>query len=489
MNSMIRNSEAQEHKMFIDGRWVEAGSGKKFGVRNPATGDLVALVSNGNADDARQAIYAAAKAFPSWAGLTPKERSAYLIKVRDLMLERKEELAKLVAIEEGKPIAEARIEILYSAEFLNFFAEECKRNMGEIIPSYVSNKHFVSIKQPVGVSGIITIWNYPSAGITRPLAPALAAGCTVVLKPAEQTPLSAIAIFGLIEKAGLPPGVANLVTTLNPEVIGQELLANPLVRKISFTGSVEVGKQIMRGAADHLKRITLELGGHAPFIVFEDADVETAVHAAIKSKFQNTGQTCVALNRIYVHESILESFARRLTELVKTLRMGNPLDERVQVGPLIDEDGLRKVKAHVEDAISKGAKLLVGGDPRKDGEFSRGLFFEPTVLSHVTHDMLVMKEETFGPVVPLVPFNTEEEVLSYSNELPYGLAAFFYTRDLSRTMRMAERLEYGVVGVNDLRLGAVNIPFGGVKQSGYGKEGGRLGLEEFLETKLISIGR
>jgi succinate-semialdehyde dehydrogenase/glutarate-semialdehyde dehydrogenase len=486
--TMIRNGDAKEHKMFINGRWVESSSGKKFDVRNPATGDLVALVPNGDAYDTSRAIDAAAKAFPLWAGLTPKERSAYLIKVRDLMLERQEELAKLVAIEEGKPIAEARIEMVYSAEFLNFFAEECKRNTGEVIPSYVPNKRLLSIRQPVGVAGIITIWNYPSAGITRPLAPALGAGCTVVLKPAEQTPLSAIAVFELFEKAGLPPGVANLVTTLNPEVIGEVLVSNPLVRKLSFTGSVEVGKQIMRGAADQLKRVTLELGGHAPFIVFDDADVEAAVHAAIKSKFQNTGQTCVALNRIYVHESILEPFTRRLTELVKTLKVGNPLDETVQVGPLIDEEGLRKVEAHVEDALSKGAKLLIGGNRRTDNEFSKGFFFEPTVLSHVTHDMLVMREETFGPVAPVVAFKSEDEVLSLANELSYGLAAFFYTRDISRAMRIAERLEYGVVGVNDFRFGAVNIPFGGIKQSGYGKEGGRLGLEEFLETKLISIG-
>lgn len=484
----IRNGDAKEHKMFIDGHWVEAGSGKKFDVRNPATGDLVALVPNGDAYDTGRAIDAAAKAFPLWAGLTPKERSAYLIKVRDLMLERQEELAKLLAIEEGKPIVEARIEIVYSAEFLGFFAEECKRNIGEVVPSYVPNKRLLSIRQPVGVAGIITIWNYPSAGITRPLAPALGAGCTVVVKPAEQTPLSAIAIFELFDEVGFPPGVANLVTTLNPEVIGQELLSNPLVRKLSFTGSIEVGKHIMRGASDQLKRITLELGGHAPFIVFEDADVEAAAHAAIKSKFQNTGQTCVALNRIYVHESILEPFIRRFTELAKTLKMGNPLDETVQVGPLIDEEGLQKVKAHFEDAVSKGAKLILGGNRRTDDEFSKGFFFEPTVLSHVTHDMLVMKEETFGPIAPVVAFNSEDEVLSLANELSYGLAAFFYTRDLSRAMRMAERLEYGIVGVNDYRFGAVQIPFGGIKQSGYGKEGGRLGLEEFLETKLISMG-
>jgi succinate-semialdehyde dehydrogenase/glutarate-semialdehyde dehydrogenase len=320
------------------------------------------------------------------------------------------------------------------------------------------------------------------------MAPALAAGCTVVLKPAEQTPLSAIAIFELFEEVGIPPGVANLVTTLNPEVVGKELLTNPLVRKLSFTGSVEVGRQIMRDASEQIKKVTLELGGHAPFIVFDDADIEAAVYQAVGSKFQNTGQTCVALNRIYLHESISENFTSRFIGEVKKLRMGNPLDESVQVGPLIDEEGLQKVVAHVEDALSKGAELLVGGHRRSDGEFGKGLFFEPTVLSEITDDMLIMKEETFGPVAPIMTFSSDNEVLSYANELPYGLAAFFYTRDISRAIRMSERLEYGLVGINNSRLGAVHIPFGGVKQSGYGKEGGRLGLEEFLETKLISVG-
>ncbi|MGH7799079.1 MAG: NAD-dependent succinate-semialdehyde dehydrogenase [Thermodesulfobacteriota bacterium] len=488
VTDIATNSEAKELQMFIDGRWVSANSGKTFEVRNPATGDLIGLVQNGDAYDTSQAIDAAAKAFPSWARLPAKERAAYLMKVSDLMLERKEELARLVAIEEAKPIVEARVEIQYSAEFLRFFAEECKRNMGEVIPSHMPAKRLLAIKQPVGVAGIITIWNYPSAGITRPVAPALAAGCTVVVKPAEQTPLSAIAIFEIFEEAGLPHGVANLVTALNPEVIGQELLTNPLIRKLNFTGSIEVGKRIMRGASDQLKRITLELGGHAPFIVFEDADIKLAAYAAMKSKFQNSGQTCVALNRIYVHESIIKPFISRFTELVKILKMGNPLDETVQIGPLIDRDGLQKVENHVEDALSRGAKLLIGGNRRKDNEFSKGFFFEPTVLSNVTHDMLIMREETFGPVAPVVTFASEDDVLSHANELPYGLAAFFYTRDLSRAIHMAEHLEYGIVGINDYQFGSVQIPFGGVKQSGYGKEGGRLGLEEFLETKLISIG-
>ena len=482
------NTDIKPYKMFINGRWVGANSEKTFEVRNPATGELIALVPDGDAYDTSLAIDAAAKAFPLWAQVPPRERAAILMNVRNLMVEKQEELARLLAIEEGKPLLESRIEIQYAAEFLSFFAEECKRNMGEVIPPPVPDKRFLTVKQPVGVAGIITIWNYPSAGITRPVAPALAAGCTIVVKPAEQTPLSAIAIFELFEKSGIPPGVANLVTTPNPEAVGGELLANPSVRKLSFTGSIEVGKHIMRGASDQLKRITLELGGHAPFIVFEDAEIEKAAVGALKSKFQNTGQTCVALNRIYVHESIIELFTSRFTELVKELKMGNPLDETVQIGPLIDEEGLLKVKTHVEDAVSKGAQVLIGGNQRMDNEFAKGFFFEPTVLSHVTHDMRIMKEETFGPVAPIIPFKSEDAVLSLANDLPYGLAAYFYTRDLSRAILIAERLKYGVIGVNDFRFGSVQIPFGGVKESGYGKEGGRLGLEEFLETKLISIG-
>lgn len=481
-------SESKHLRMFIDGRWVSADSGENFEVRNPATGDLVALVPNAGDSDTRRAIDAAARAFPLWAKFPAKHRATYLMKVQDLMLQRQEMLARLLSIEEGKPIVEARNEILYAADFLRFFAEECKRAAGEVIQSHEPDKRILTIQQPVGVAGIITVWNYPSAGLTRPVAPALAAGCTVVVKPAEQTPLSAIAIFEIFEEAGLPSGVANLVTTSKPEVIGQELLTNPLVRKLSFTGSVVVGKQIMRGAAEQLKRLTLELGGHAPFIVFEDADVEAAAQAAIKSKFQNMGQTCVALNRIYVHESIIRNFTHRFVELVKGLKIGNPLDETVHIGPLIDEDGLTKVKAHLEDAFSKGAQLLIGGSHRTDNEFATGFFFEPTVLSNVTPDMRIMQEETFGPIAPILPFKLEEDVLLLANELHSGLAAFFYTRDISRAIRIAERLDYGIVGVNTARLGAVQVPFGGVKHSGFGKEGGRLGLEEFLQTKLISIG-
>lgn len=488
MQERIRDRKPTKKRMYIGGKWVDACSGKGFVVGNPATGEAVASVPDGDGRDTEIAIDAAYKAFPLWSKLAASERSGLLLRVRDLMLSRSEELALLIAVEEGKPIRESRAEIGYSAEFIRFFAEECKRVSGEIFTPPLPDRNFYTIRQPVGVAGIITIWNYPSAGITRPVIPALAAGCTVVVKPPEQTPLSAIAIFELFEEAGIPSGAANLVTALRPDTVGKEMLGNPRVRKVSFTGSVEVGKEIMRGASDDLKRITLELGGHAPFIVFGDADIELAALHAVASKFQNSGQTCVALNRIYVHESVSEGFTAKFVELVKRLRTGNPLDETVDVGPLIDEEGMEKVEAHVGDALSGGAELLTGGRRLTDGDLSKGLYFEPTVLTRVTHDMLIMKEETFGPVAPIATFKSDDEVLSRANDSPYGLAAFFYTRDAGRVIMMSERLEYGLVGINNARLGAVHIPFGGVKHSGIGKEGGRQGLEEFLETKVVSMG-
>jgi succinate-semialdehyde dehydrogenase/glutarate-semialdehyde dehydrogenase len=486
-SDIARRGEAKSLRTFIDGRWVEPILGRTFEVRNPATGDLLALVPDADRAQTRLAVEAAARAFPAWSRRPAAERAAFLLKVRELVLERRDELARLLALEEGKPIAEARGEVLYAADFLGFFAEEGERCRGEVIPSQVPGKRLFTLKQPVGVAGLITIWNFPAAGITRPLAPALAAGCTVVVKPPEQTPLSAIALFELFEEVGLPAGVANLVTTWNPAEVGRELVENPSVRKLSFTGSAEVGKLLMRGAADQVKRVTLELGGHAPLIVFEDADLESAARGAVQSKFRNAGQTCIAANRIYVQESVFDSFAARFVDLARGLKIGNPLDETVQIGPLIDEAALEKVQAHVEDALARGGKLLLGGGRRTEGDLAKGFFFEPTVLSGVAPDMRILREETFGPVAPLVPFTTEEEVLALANELPYGLAAFFYTRDASRAMRVAEGLEYGIVGVNDPLPGAAQVPFGGVKQSGIGKEGGRLGLEEFLDTKLVSL--
>ena len=474
-------------RQWIDGAWVDAEHGQTFDVRNPATGQLLASVPASGVGETRRAIEAASRAFAAWSQLPTGQRAEPLRKVADLMRSREQSLARLIALEEGKPIIEARGEVNYAADFLSFFAEESQRLSGEVISSHLPNKRLWTIKQPIGVAGLITIWNFPAAGITRPLGAALASGCTAVVKPPEQTPLSAIAIFELLEQAGLPAGVANIVTALDPEPVGRELIENPLVRKISFTGSTEVGRMIMREAADQIKRVTLELGGHAPLIVFEDADLEMAAHGAAASKFRNSGQTCVAVNRIYAHEFIQARFVGRFVELCETIKVGNPLDETVRVGPLIDQAGLEKVERHLADALAHGAKVLIGGKRMTDGEFGKGFFFQPTVLVQVKPDTLIMREETFGPIVPVVSFKNEDEVVSAANALPQGLAAYFYSKDTSRCARLIERLHYGVVGVNDSMPGAPYVPFGGIKQSGIGKEGGRMGLEEYLDTKLVSM--
>jgi succinate-semialdehyde dehydrogenase/glutarate-semialdehyde dehydrogenase len=480
------NGMPADLRQWIAGRWIVANSGSTFAIRNPATGALVARVPDGDSIDARRAIEAAAVAFPEWSKRPPSERRDVLRRIGDLILRHREPLARLVTMEEGKPIREARGEIGYAADFFHFFAEEGKRACGEILPSSIPGKQFTTWKQPVGVAGIIPIWNFPAAGIARPLAAALAAGCTAVVKPAEQAPISALALGELFEEAGLPTGVANLVTSNRPETIGAELIASPVVRKLSFTGSLEVGRQVLRAAAEQVKRVTLELGGHAPFVVFEDADLDAAVLGAVRSKFRNAGQTCIALNRLYVHESIASEFTGRFVEQVRALLVGDPQDENVDVGPLIDADALQKVERQVRDGVAKGAEVLTGGRRCTGGSFDRGCFFEPTILGQARPSMAILEEETFGPVAPIILFKTEEEVLAQANALPYGLAAFAFTRDLARARRVAERLEYGIVGVNDALPGAADVPFGGLKQSGLGKEGGRLGLEEFLDTKLVS---
>jgi succinate-semialdehyde dehydrogenase/glutarate-semialdehyde dehydrogenase len=473
--------------MLIDGARVEADSGRTFEVRDPATGEVVGTVPEAGRAETRRAIEAAARAFPAWAELPAARRADVLVAARDAMTERNEELARLLTAEAGKPIAEARAEIAYAAEFLRFFADEGRRAGGEVIPPHVEGKRLLAIKQPVGVAGILTVWNFPAAGVTRPAGAALAAGCTVVLKPPEQAPLCALAIAEILDDAGLPPGVANFVTTEHPAEVGRELVENALVPKLSFTGSLEVGRQLLRGAAEQVKRVTLELGGNAPFVVFADADVEAAARGAVASKFRNTGQTCVAVNRIYVEEPVLELFARRFAELVAELELGDPRREEVAVGPLIDEDAGRRLQRHVDEALAGGAELLHGGRRRTDGRLAAGAFYEPTVLARVAPGAAVMREETFGPVAPIASFDTESEALERANDPVAGLAAFVYTRDLSRAVRMAERLEFGIVGVNDPLPGAPHVPFGGIKQSGIGKEGGRLGLEEYLETKLVSV--
>ncbi len=469
-----------ESALFIGGRWSETAA--TFEVRNPATGEVAGRASDGGAPEARRAVEAAHAAFPGWAALPARERAALLRKLHSLLLSGEEPLARSIVLENGKPLAEARGEVRYAADFLEWFAEEARRAYGETIPAPAANKRLLVLKQPVGVAAAITPWNFPLAMVTRKLGPALAAGCTLVLKPAEQTPLTAAALFRLIEKAGFPPGVANLVTGRDPEPIAKALLSDPRVRKITFTGSVEVGKLLMRGAADRLQRVSLELGGHSPFIVFGDADLERAAEGLVRTKFRNGGQSCICANRAYVHESVMEGFAEGFVERVKRLKVGNGMEEGVSIGPLIDGAGLEKVKAHVEDAVKGGARLLCGGRPKG------GLFFEPTVLADVRPGSRILREETFGPVVPLIPFRAEGEAVRAANDTTYGLAAYLYTRDLSRAWRVAEALEYGIVGLNDAAVSTVEAPFGGVKESGLGREGGRQGLEEFLETKYVSIG-
>ncbi len=473
---------------YIGGLWVDAASRRTFPVHNPATGETLTEIADAGPQDAAQAVEAAYGAFPEWSTLAAPQRAKLLFKARDLMLERKEALARLLTSEQGKPLFESRGEIEYSAGFVTWYAEESKRVYGETIPSSVAHKRLMVVKQPVGVVAAITPWNFPAAMVLRKIAPALAAGCTVVLKPAEQTPLTAIALFKIFEEAGFPAGVVNLITTLDPGGVGREFLENPLVRMITFTGSTEVGKLLMRGSADHVKRVSLELGGHAPFIVFEDADVDKAVVGAVASKFRNMGQTCICANRIYVHESILEPFAAKLVERVKQLKVGNGLEEGVHVGPLIDEQGFKKVCTHVEDAVAGGAKVLTGGKPRTEAEFARGRFFEPTVLTDVRKGMRILEEETFGPVAPLIPFRDEAEAIHAANDTRYGLAAYFYSQNVSRCIRVAEQLEYGIIGVNDGSPSVPQAPFGGFKESGVGREGGREGIEEFLEVKFISLG-
>lgn len=477
----------KQYNLCIDGKWVEPQSGKSFAVHNPATGELVGEVADAGKEDVNAAIAAAYRALPQWAERTAHERSEILRKAYELMIAHQEELAVLMTTEQGKPLAEARGEVQYAADFFAWYSEEAKRIYGETIPASSSQKRIWVLHQPVGVVAAITPWNFPAAMITRKIAPALAAGCSVVVKPAEQTPLTACRLMELFLEAGVPAGVINLVTGSNPDRIGHTLLQDQRVRKVTFTGSTAVGKKIMRQAADTVKKVSLELGGHAPFLIFADADLKKAAREVVASKFRNAGQTCVCTNRIFVHESIVDDFAKELTDLIQSMKVGNGMEEGVTIGPLISKEAADKVEHHVQDAVAKGAAVLAGGRRRSqfEGEVH---FFEPTVLTHVTDEMLVLQEETFGPVAPLQTFQTEEEVLEKANNTPYGLAAYLYTRDLSRAIRVSEQLEYGIVGVNDGLPSVVQAPFGGWKESGLGREGGKYGIEEFLETKYISVG-
>ncbi|HEY5754852.1 MAG TPA: NADP-dependent succinate-semialdehyde dehydrogenase [Steroidobacter sp.] len=479
----LRDPSLFRQQAFVGGRWVDAASGEVKQVLNPANGQLIGTVPNCGAKEAREAIEAADKALADWRSRTAKVRAQLLRKWFDLIMANQEDLAVLMTVEQGKPLVESRGEIAYAASFIEWFAEEGKRIYGDVIPGHGQDKRIVVIKQPIGVCAAITPWNFPTAMITRKVGPALAAGCTMVIKPSELTPYSALALCVLAEKAGLPAGIISVIPG-DPKPIGGEFTSNPLVRKLTFTGSTPVGKLLMSQCAGTVKKVSLELGGNAPFIVFDDADLEPAVNGAIASKYRNAGQTCVCANRIYVQSGIYDRFAARLAEKVSAMKVGNGLDQGTVIGPLIEDKAIAKVEEHVRDAVSKGAKVLVGGKRVEGG----GHFYVPTVLTDIKADMLVLREETFGPVAPLMKFETEEEVIRLANSTEFGLASYFYTRDSARVWRVAEALESGIVGINEGIISTEVAPFGGVKESGIGREGSKYGIEDYLEIKYLCIG-
>jgi len=468
---------------YIDGMWVGALGAEEIKVDDPATGRIVGKVPRMGAAQARQAIDAAARAFPGWRSRTAKERSTVLRRWFDLMMTHQEDLAHLMTLEQGKPLAESRGEVAYAASFLEWFSEEAKRVYGDTIPGHQSDKRIVVVKEPVGVVACITPWNFPLAMITRKAGPALAAGCTVVLKPASQTPFSALALAELAERAGVPQGVFNVITGKGGEV-GAELASHPAVRKLSFTGSTEIGKLLMAQCSSTVKKLSLELGGNAPFIVFDDADLDAAVEGAVASKYRNTGQTCVCTNRVLVQDSIHDAFAAKLAVAVKSLKTASGFEPGATQGPLIDDTAVAKVEDHIRDATSKGATVLVGGHRHALG----GRFFEPTILTGVTTAMAIASEETFGPVAPLFRFKTEADAIALANDTQFGLAAYFFGRDIARVWRVAEALEYGMVGINTGLISTEVAPFGGVKESGLGREGSKYGIEEYLEIKYLCFG-
>jgi succinate-semialdehyde dehydrogenase/glutarate-semialdehyde dehydrogenase len=470
--------------MYINGTWATAPANASFDVTNPATGRVIRSVPAGGAAEARRAIDAAHAAFPAWRDATAYARAEFLMRAYNLMLERQDHLARTMTEEQGKPLRAAMTEVRYAADFLLWYAEEAKRVYGEIVPSARSDQRFLVLRQPVGVVAAITPWNYPISMITRKLAPALAAGCTVVLKPAEATPLTAIETYKVFEDAGIPRGVVNLVTAADPAPVGQEFVDNPKVRKLTFTGSTRVGKMLAGQAAANMKRVSCELGGHAPFIVLGDADPEHAAKGLQLVKFLNTGQACISPNRIYVERGILAPFLETLTARVAGMKAGCGFEEGVTIGPLINEAALAKVDAQVRDAEAKGAELLTGGRRLTEDGLGDGTFYAPTVLSGVTPEMTIYREETFGPVAAVVPFDDEAQVLALANDTHYGLAAYVYTQSLSKAMRLFEGLEFGIVGINDINPASAAAPFGGMKDSGLGREGAREGIHEYLETKV-----
>ena len=471
---------------FIDGKWCEAERGQRTEIFNPATAERLGSVPDMGVDEARRAIAAAQAAQPAWRRRTAKERAGVLRRWYELILQHQDDLARIMTAEQGKPLAEARGEIAYAASFIEWFAEEAKRVYGDVIPAHQADKRILVQKEPVGVTAAITPWNFPSAMITRKAGPALAAGCAMVLKPAPQTPFSALALVHLAEQAGLPAGLLSVVTAgvENSREIGAELCASPIVRKLSFTGSTAVGIQLMQQCAPSLKKLSLELGGNAPFIVFDDADLDEAVEGAMISKYRNAGQTCVCANRLYVQDGVYDVFAEKLAAAVRRLEVGDGMREGVTTGPLINAEAVHKVERHIRDAVDGGATVLAGGHPHALG----GLFFEPTILTDVNSSMLIAREETFGPVAPLFRFNDEADVIRQANDTEYGLAAYFYARDLSRVFRVAEALEYGMVGINTGLISTEVAPFGGMKASGLGREGSKYGIDEYLEIKYLCLG-
>ncbi len=483
----INHPDLLRTQAYIDGEWVDADDGSQFEVDNPATQAVIAHVANLGPKCASQAIAAAERALPAWRALTAKARSVILRKWFDLIILHADDLARIMTVEQGKPFAEAKGEITYGASFVEWFAEQAKRVMGDTIASPIPNTRIMVLREPIGVCAAITPWNFPSAMITRKVSPALAAGCTVVLKPAEQTPLSALALAQLAHEAGIPPGVLNILSADSKRSIeiGNVLCKSDVVRKLTFTGSTQVGRILMQQCAPTIKKLSLELGGNAPFIVFEDADIDAAIDGAMASKYRNAGQTCVCTNRFYVHESVYEIFVQKLAQAVQSrLKVGEGFEDAVTTGPLIDNDAIKKVEAHLADAVSKGARVVTGGKPDSRG----GRFFQPTVLADVSADMICMREETFGPVAPVVKFTDEAEVIKLANNTEFGLAAYFYSRDIGRVFRVAESLEYGIVGVNAGIISNEVAPFGGVKQSGLGREGSIYGIDDFLEMKYVCLG-
>lgn len=477
----LKNKSLFKQQCFIDGQWLNADNGQVIQVVKPATDEIIGTVPKMGGNETKRAINAAQTAQIAWRKKTAKERSVILRRWYELMEENKDDLALILTLEQGKPLAEAKGEIQYGASYLEWFAEEAKRVYGDTIPGHMADKRISVIKQPIGVTAAITPWNFPNAMITRKAGPALAVGCSMVLKPASMTPYSALALGVLAEEAGLPPGVFNIITGSSGE-IGGELTSNSIVRKLTFTGSTEIGAQLIQESAGTVKKLSMELGGNAPFIVFEDADIDAAVEGAMMSKYRNAGQTCVCANRFYVHDSVYDQFIEKFKHAVTKLKVGNGLNKDVTIGPLIDRNALKKVKEHIDDAVNKGATVVMGGKALE------GCFFEPTILSNVPFNALVSKEETFGPLAPVYRFETEEEVIHLANDTEFGLASYFYANDISRITRVSEALEYGIVGINTGLISNEMAPFGGIKASGLGREGSKYGIDDYLEIKYLCLG-